>query len=67
MTQQQQPLSVSDLTQLTRDPSSDELAELLRQRYLNDVIYTNISPSILIAVNPYHPNSTVKADYIADS
>ncbi|EPB90320.1 hypothetical protein HMPREF1544_02845 [Mucor circinelloides 1006PhL] len=66
MTQQQQPLSVSDLTQLTRDPSSDELAELLRQRYLNDVIYTNISPSILIAVNPYHPNSTVKADYIAE-
>ncbi|GAN05015.1 hypothetical protein MAM1_0079c04483 [Mucor ambiguus] len=64
--QQQQPLYISDLTQITRDPSSDELAELLRQRYLNDVIYTNISPSILIALNPYHYNSTVKADYIAE-
>jgi chitin synthase len=64
--QQQQPVHVSDLTQLPRDPSSDEIAELLRQRYLNDLIYTNIGSSVLIALNPYHYNNTVKADYIAE-
>lgn len=73
--QQQQPqLSqqntlITDLTLLPRDLSSDELADLLRQRYLNDLIYTNVGPTVLIALNPYAVNdslSNVKADYIAE-
>jgi chitin synthase len=73
MTQQQQPTLITDLTLLPRDISSDEIADILRQRYLNDLIYTNISPSVLIVLNPYNNNNSnnttndnIKADYIAE-
>ncbi|KAI8646031.1 chitin synthase-domain-containing protein [Parasitella parasitica] len=64
--QPQQQIHTSDLTQLSRDLTSDEIAELLRQRYLNDQIYTNIGPSILVALNPYYSSNAAKVDYIAE-
>lgn len=69
--QAQQPVTSlpSDLTLLSRDlPSTDEISEILRQRYLNDLIYTNISPSVLVVLNPYGNNEleNVKADYISE-
>lgn len=69
--QSQQPTSITDLTQIPRDLSSNEAAEILKQRYLNDQVYTNISPSILIVLNPYNNNNNdlqnnLKAEYIAE-
>lgn len=67
--QQEQEQMLSDLAQLNRDISSDEIAEILHSRYLNDLFYTNISPSILIALNPYQSLTTdnsVKSDYILE-
>jgi chitin synthase len=66
--QQPQPTLISDLTQLPQNVSSDELADILRQRYLNDLIYTNVNASILIALNPYnnHEQNNTNTDYIAE-
>jgi chitin synthase len=64
-----QPGHITDLVQLNRDPQSDEIADILRQRYLNDLTYTNISPSVLVALNPYNSNEkqqNLKADYVAE-
>jgi chitin synthase len=68
--QQPQPTLISDLTQLPRDPSLDEVADILRQRCLNDLIYTNINSSILIALNPYinheEKQHNTNTEYIAE-
>lgn len=65
-----QPKLTSDLTQLSGDPSLNEIADILRQRYLNDLIYTNISSSVIIALNPYSKNDEkqihINAEYIAE-
>jgi len=72
--QQKQKELISDLTLINHDPTSEEIADILRQRYLNDLTYTNISPSILVSLNPYNNNnlneennlSVTKSDYILE-
>ncbi|KAI7902715.1 P-loop containing nucleoside triphosphate hydrolase protein [Cokeromyces recurvatus] len=66
-----QSTTIADLTQLSREPSSDEIAEILRQRYLNGFIYTNIGPSVLIVLNSFDTNNkdkqaNDKANYITE-
>jgi chitin synthase len=60
--------NISDLIQVSNDSTTEDIVEILRQRYLHDLIYTAISPSLLIALNPYknvnHESS--KADYLLE-
>ena len=70
--QQQQPETIiSDLVLLNRDLTNDEISNVLRTRYLNDLLYTNVSPSVLIALNPNYTineeiSKSIKADYISE-
>lgn len=45
--------NISDLVQIANESTTEDIVEILRQRYLHDLIYTAISPSVLIALNPY--------------
>lgn len=58
----------SDLSQLSRDLSPNEIAEILKQRFLNDINYTNISPSVLIVLNPFSHDDEInlQSEYIAE-
>jgi chitin synthase len=69
-TQQPQPIAISDLSQEPRDLSSSEIAEILKQRFLNDLNYTTISPSVLLVLNPHdrddETESNVQSEYITE-
>jgi chitin synthase len=66
--QQSQQKLITDLTLNSRENvSSDKIAEILRTKYLNDLTYTNLSPSILIALNPYQRSEiNLTQDYILE-
>ncbi|KAG0167289.1 hypothetical protein DFQ28_010342 [Apophysomyces sp. BC1034] len=60
---------ITDLVQLS-DVQPDSIAEVLRQRYLNEHTYTCINRSVLIALNPYkQPEKSaanISSDYVAE-
>jgi len=66
------PLGTSDLTELSASVSltADELVPLLRARFLDGLIYTQLSPSVLISLNPNHfvqsGSDAVLEDYLVE-
>ncbi|CAI2162513.1 1810_t:CDS:2 [Funneliformis geosporum] len=50
--------------------SQDTITSTIRERYQNDIIYTRINHSVLVAVNPYKPlpifNDITIQQYVAD-
>lgn len=66
------PLHLSDLTELSSGVSlsADEVVPVLRARFNDGLIYTQLSPSVLISVNPNHfvqsGSDAVLEDYLVE-
>lgn len=62
------PLRLNDLSDLppTASLTADDILPILRTRFLEGLVYTDLSPRVLVALNPYQFIQTNSQAVLAD-
>ncbi|KAL8293373.1 hypothetical protein RQP46_000074 [Phenoliferia psychrophenolica] len=56
------PVKVHDIAELPATPSADDLLQILRSRFDDGILFTEISPRVLVAVNPLQEGLSTNDD-----
>lgn len=64
------PLALNDLTDLPNTPTADELLSIIRARFNDGLLYSDLSSRVLVSVNPFQDDQSssaaVRADWTAE-